>query len=197
MILPGAVPAGKRPALATETSAAMLSPIRLAYRAAAAAAMLLLGGCVTLMDELDAGTPVAEIRQRYGDPTLECPLPEGGKRFIWSRQPLGQYAWGVDEGADGKTGEVRPLLTDANFARLSAGYWPAERVRCEFGPPANVREIGMSAVRQKVWDYRYKDRAGQPSIMSVFMGPQGDVVRRHESGPDPMYDTNANPGEGE
>lgn len=175
----------------------MTHTLRLLPRAGLLAAALSLGGCVTLMDEIEPGTPVAEIQQRYGDPTMQCPLPDGAKRLIWSRQPLGQHAWGVDVAADGKTGEVRPLLTDANFARLASGYWPAERVRCEFGPAAYVREIGVAAVRQKVWEYRYKSQGSFPVLMGVFMGPDGDVARRFEASPDPMFEVSPNGGDSE
>ncbi|MEI2418395.1 hypothetical protein V8Z80_19620 [Orrella sp. JC864] len=170
--------------------------LHISARAGLLAAASVLAGCVTLMDELEPGTPVAEIQQRYGEPTARCPLPEGaGERLIWSRQPLGQYAWGVDVAPDGKTGAVRSLLTDENFARLSSGYWPAERVRCEFGPPAEIREVGHGQARQTVWNYRYKNRGGWPSLLTVHMGPDGKTARRYESNDDPNAASNG-PGSG-
>ncbi len=174
----------------------MIGTLRVFAPAALVTASALLAGCVTHMDKLDAGTPVAEIQQEYGEPTSRCTLPEGGERLIWSRQPHEPYAWGVVVGTDGKTGQVTQLLTDENFWRLSSGYWPAERVQCEFGPPANVRQIGSSAVRQVVWNYRYKNHAGWPSVMTVYMGPDGKTARRHVSTDDPESTANGPGGDG-
>lgn len=159
--------------------------------AAATLALGVLAGCANI-DTVAPGTPVDAVTQKYGAPTSSCPLPGGGQRLVWSQQPLGQYAWGTNTTADGRVGPIEPILTDEAFHRLDTGEWSAERVRCEFGPPAEVREVGMKSVRQVTWAYRYRESGVWNSLMYLYMGADGTLLNRRHPGPDPMYDDRSN-----
>ncbi|WP_054477606.1 hypothetical protein, partial [Achromobacter sp. 2789STDY5608615] len=107
---------------------------KLARTTLAAAALASLAACANLA-QVAPGTPLADVQAQFGRPNFECPQANGGRRVIWTQQPMGQYAWGANVGADGRVDRVLPLLTDAHFKVLEQGQWSPERVRCEFGPP--------------------------------------------------------------
>jgi len=155
---------------------------------AAAAALLLLAGCGSMTD-IPAGTPIAEVQARYGAPTLECPMPDGGRRLVWSTQPMGQYAWSTTASVDGRVDEVKQALTDEAFRQVEIGTWNAEQLRCHFGPPAESSLVGLPSSRSRVWSYRYRQSGAWNSLMHFYLSEDGRVVRMH-AGPDPMYDPN-------
>lgn len=160
-------------------------PARLVALACLASA---LAACTT-MNEVPPGASYASVISQFGRPNFVCQLPDGRERVVWTQQPMGQFAWGSNLSADGGTVErVEPILTDAYFKRLGEGVWTAERVRCEFGPPAEITEVGLPSVRQVVWAYRYKESGVWNSLMYVYMGREGDRVTRFHPGPDPMYE---------
>ncbi|MBO9354467.1 hypothetical protein GG851_10720 [Bordetella petrii] len=160
---------------------------RLATRAAAVAAVGALAACAN-MTQVPPNTPLADVSAQFGRPNFSCPIAGGGERVIWTQQPLGQFAWGANVGADGRVDQVVPILTDAHFKILATGTWTAEQVRCEFGPPAEISEVGLPSVRQVVWAYRYKQSGVWNSLMYVYLGRDGQRVTRFHPGPDPMYD---------
>ncbi len=161
--------------------------LRLTRCAAALAAAGALAACSNLA-QVPPGTPLADVAAQYGRPNFSCDMAGGGQRVIWTQQPYGQYAWGANVAADGRVDRVLPILTDAHFKLLAKGAWTADQVRCEFGPPAQVDEVGLPSVREVVWSYRYKQSGVWNSLMYVYMGRDGQRVTRFHPGPDPMYD---------
>lgn len=160
---------------------------RSARLALAAAALAGLAACAN-MAQIPPGTPCADVQAQFGRPNFECPQANGGRRVIWTQQPMGQYAWGTNVGADGRVGQVVPLLTDEHFKVLSEGVWGPDRVRCEFGPPAKIEEAGLGEKREVVWSYRYKENGVWNSLMYVYMSRDGSKLTHFHPGPDPMYD---------
>lgn len=158
--------------------------LRVAFGATAA---LVLGGCASMQD-IPPGTPLAEVQARHGAPTLSCPLPDGSRNLVWSSQPMGQYAWSTQVTPDGKVGVIEQILTDAAFRRVETGVWDEDRLRCTFGPPADISTVGMPSVRQTVWSYRYRQDGVWNSLMYVYLSDDGIVQRLHP-GPDPLYET--------
>ena len=143
-----------------------------------------LGGCAQLQSA-KPGTPVADIIKQFGKPTITCRNPDGTERLVWSLQPFGRYAWGTNITKENTIGPVTQVLTDAHFEVLSTGTWSDERVRCEFGPPADIG--GIAKGNEKVWAYRYFESSVWYSLMYVYMGPNGNLANRHNPGPDPAY----------
>ncbi len=140
------------------------------------------------MTEVPPGSPLSQVQAQFGTPNFECPLADGGRRVIWTQQPMGQYAWGTNVSPDGLIDRVLPLLTDAHFKVLETGDWGPERVRCEFGPPARIDQAGLGEKREVVWSYRYRENSAWNSLMYVYMGRDGNKVTHFHPGPDPMYD---------
>ncbi len=144
-------------------------------------------GCTTIEQRLPPGTTGDQIQASMGAPSVVCPLPDGGRRLVWSGQPFRQASWATDVAPDGRSTGVQQILTDANFARLREGTWSAEQVRCTFGPPAIVDAVGVPGHPQRVWSYAYKQDTVWNSRMYVYFDDAGFVTRFHP-GPDPAYD---------
>ncbi|OZI52667.1 hypothetical protein [Bordetella genomosp. 4] len=161
---------------------------RLASRAVALTAALgALSACANLA-QVPPGAPMAEVTSQFGRPNFECTRADGTHRVIWTTQPSGQYAWGTDLTADGRTEQIVPILTDPYFKQHLAQGMTAEQVQCEFGPPADISGVGLPSVRETVWAYRYKQSGVWNSLMYVYMGRDGNSVTRFHPGPDPLYD---------
>lgn len=143
----------------------------------------LVAGCGTMSD-IPPGTPVSQILAKYGEPTVACPKEDGGRHMVWSRQPAGQQAWGAQVDSEGRVEAVQEVLTDEAFNRLAEGRWTQDRVRCEFGPPAEVSQIGLGSARQLVWSYRYRQSKSWDAFMYVYFGHDGAHVTRFHPGPD-------------
>lgn len=153
----------------------------------ALAASLLLAGCANMVT-IPPGTPLAQVEAQFGPPTLQCTNRDGEQRVIWSRQPMGQFAWGTNLNAAGEIQGIVPLLTDEHFQVLRQGTWTPSQVRCEFGPPAIIDSVGLPSVRQIVWSYRYLQDHVWNSLMFVYFGHDGSHVTRFHPGPDPKYE---------
>lgn len=149
-------------------------------------ALGLLGACGTMKD-IPPGTAMAEVQGRYGAPTVECPLPDGTRRAVWSTAPMGQYAWATTITADGRVGQVEQILTDAAFEQVRSGTWDRQRLQCTFGPPAEVSVVGLPSSRHLIWSYRYRQAGAWNSLMHVYLSKDGLVTRVHP-GPDPLFE---------
>ncbi|AEC20429.1 putative lipoprotein [Pusillimonas sp. T7-7] len=147
----------------------------------------LLSACANMADT-PPGTPLHQVEAKFGRANFSCPAENGGQRLIWSQQPYGQYAWGANVNSAGITDRIEPLLTDKHFNVLATGVWTPERVRCEFGPPAEITQVGLPSSIQTVWGYRYKQSGAWNSLMYVYFGTTGQAVTRFHPGPDPMYE---------
>ncbi len=165
---------------------------RLVRAGLAVAALGALAACAN-MNNIPAGTSLAQVEAQFGRPNFSCPDQAGGRHLIWTQQPMGQYAWGTHVDGAGQIGRVTPLLTDAHFRILAKGTWTQDQVRCEFGPPAIIDSVGMPSVSQHVWSYRYRENGVWNSLMYVYFGHDGSHVTRFHPGPDPMYEVHDTP----
>lgn len=152
-----------------------------------ALSLLALNACTTL-SEMPTGTSLNELKQKFGSPTISCPA-QNPNRFVWSMQPMGQKAWGVDTDAQQQLITVAQVLSDKQFAILSEGTWDKTRVLCYFGPPAEKTIIPYYGVNMRVWSYRYKQYSAWDSMMYLYFNEAG-VVKHYSSGPDllPLQD---------
>lgn len=151
------------------------------------AVALLGGGCANMADTIP-GTPISVVEEKFGSPTVTCPLPNGGFRAVWSQQPFGHYAWGTDISPQGNVGSVTQLLDDRVFNQaLKESVWDTNRVNCMFGPPANIDRVGLPGLTKVVWSYRYRQYGVWYSLMYVFFDPATNIVIDHYPGPDPLY----------
>lgn len=142
-----------------------------------------LSACTTLSD-MPTGTPLTELEQKFGRPTVSCPA-QNPNRFIWSMQPMGQRAWAVNTNTQQQLTEVHQVLNDKHFALLSEGTWDKDKVWCYFGPPAEKDLTPYKGVKMRVWSYRYKQNGAWDSMMYVYFDDDG-IVKHHHPGPDPL-----------
>ncbi len=153
-------------------------------------AALALAGCATPSQRMPPGTPATQVMADMGRPSVTCPLPDGGERLVWSGQPFSQASWATNAAPDGSTTGVEQVLTDASFARLRQGQWSADQVRCTFGPPAQIANVGLPRSSQRVWSYAYLQDTVWNSLMHVYFDNAGYVTHFHP-GPDPAYDADS------
>jgi len=143
------------------------------------AAALALVACTTA--SIQPGMTRADVAAKWGQPTRVVPLPTG-ERLQYSYQPWGQQAVMVDLDAAGRVTQVRQVLDEAEFARISTkGDWTRADVEREFGPPAYVGSVAS-------WDgpiLTYRWRGGMiDQLYWVYLDRAG-VVRRAHAGMDP------------
>lgn len=145
--------------------------------------IFVLSACTSLSD-MPTGTSLIDLEQKFGAPSISCPA-ENPNRFVWSMQPMGQKAWGVDINAQQQLTEVAQVLTDQHFALLSKDTWDKNQVLCYFGPPAQKMTLPYYGVNKQVWAYRYKQYNSWDSMMYLYFNDAG-VVEHYSSGPDPL-----------
>ncbi len=151
----------------------------LRHGAATLALTLLLSACAGM--GLQPGMTRAEVLGRWGPPSAVVPLATG-ERLQYSYQPFGQQAVMVDLDGAGRVVQVRQVLNEADFARISTrGDWTAADVEREFGPPASVGRVAS-------WDgpiLTYRWRGGMVDQLFWVYLDQAGVVRRAHAGMDP------------
>lgn len=147
--------------------------------------ILVLSGCASV-SSVQPGTPVSDVIRKYGRPVVTCDQADGSRRMVWTEQPQGETAFALTVGSDKRVGAPEQLLDDNHFALLSNGeVWTPEKLRCQFGPPANITTAGFGHSKQWVWGYRYMQPANFPAMMYIYMGRDGNAMTRYESMPDP------------
>jgi hypothetical protein len=151
---------------------------------AAAFAALLIGGCASHPSYIRAGEDAAAARARVGPPFLVVPQA-AGERWIYPTGPMGQQAYLVEVGGDGRIANVVPALTDERFGLIEKGKWNEARVMREFGPPAETGRLPLK--KQHVWSYRYKQDRVWNSLMHVHFDSAG-IVQEYFPTPDPLFD---------
>lgn len=144
--------------------------------------VLLMTACSTVVD-MPIGSSITQIQQKFGPPSVACPTVNP-TRFVWSSQPLGQYAWGVDIDPQQGLQQATQVLNDQEFTLLNQGEWNQERVLCHFGPPAEKDITPYQGVKMHVWSYRYKQNQVWDSMMYVYFNDAG-IAKHHHPGPDP------------
>jgi hypothetical protein len=139
----------------------------------------LLAGCAGYPGSAQPGESAAQVQARWGAPTAEYMQPGGGKRLEYSGNPWGVFTVMVDVDGAGRVLQSRQVLSSAHFEQLQSGEWNAERVRREFGRPAEITRV--ASWDGPIWTYRYRD--GADLMYHVYFDRQG-IVRRSHGGPD-------------
>ena len=129
------------------------------------------------------GRPRAEVEKGMGKPTEVLPLPDGGTRLVYSRQPAGQQVYHMDFDARQQLVRVDQVLDTAHFFALRNGVDTRDSVRKTFGPPAQVERV--YSFQGDIWTYRFLDN-GFPRRAHVHIDPAG-VVRKTMFTDEAMY----------
>ena len=117
----------------------------------------------------------AQVRQTMGNPAMEFAQPDGGKRLVYPKGPLGTQTYMADVGGDGRMLAVRQVLSDDVFWSIQPGLTEQDVLRM-IGPPGQTMGFPLSG--NYAWDYRYTDTWGYLAIFSVTFNPSGIVVSK-------------------
>ena len=159
--------------------------LRLVTGLSASLSILFVTGCAQV-SSIQPGTAVADVIRKFGRPVVTCAQADGTRRMVWTEQPQGETAFAFVVGTDKRVGAPEQLLSDNRFSMLNNGdVWTAEKIRCQFGPPANITTVGFGSAKQHVWGYRYMQPANFAAMMYIYMGQDGNAMTRYESVPDP------------
>jgi hypothetical protein len=154
--------------------------------AAALALILSLSACAPVIRRTPAaGTPLAEVMAKLGQPNAIYPDPAGGQVLEYRGQPMGQFQYMARIGADGRLISYDQVLTDENFATVEPNHWNRDDVLRHFGRPADVLRSRLHD--GEIWSYRYKEKGVWNSLMNVDFNGRGTVLGVYKS-PDPVLD---------
>ena len=120
------------------------------------------------------GMARAEVEKGMGQPTLTEPLPDGGVRLVYSRQPSGQQVYHMDFDAQQRLVRVGQVLDMNHFYALRNGLDTQSNVYRQFGPPAKVERV--YSFKGDIWTYRFLDN-GNPRRAHIHIDPAGVVQK--------------------
>lgn len=120
------------------------------------------------------GTPAAQILQDMGQPHARVALPDGGERWIYSRQPAGQQVYHMDMDGQQRLLRVEQVLQETHFQRLRPGVDDRQSALNYFAQPALVERVGN--FKGDIWTYRIRENSIDRQA-HVFIDPQGVVQR--------------------
>ena len=149
---------------------------------------LALTGCASFTS-VSPGTNIDTVIRQFGQPAVRCAGPTGHERLIWTSQPMGQTAWATELSTDGRVSGFEQILTDAHFAMLANPTWTKDKIHCEFGPPAEIQDLGLGFHdKHTTWLYRYMQQGTWYAFMAITFGDDGEHVMKFGPVPDPMFD---------
>ncbi|SOY41696.1 putative TRANSMEMBRANE LIPOPROTEIN [Cupriavidus phytorum] len=161
-----------------------------ACRLVLALGVAMLSACATLMPEQEGtrlvGQPQAAVQAMFGPPTDVFPLRDGTTRWIYSKQPMGQYAYGADFDRNGNLTAFRNMLSTPELYKAQVNTWTRRDVAEHFG----MTRLPVSyypRMRNEVWSYRFRHEDVWPSLFHFYFDDAG-VLRRTQITPDPLYD---------
>lgn len=139
----------------------------------AVAVVAVLGACAAPLWQ-KPGTSEQQLLLDLGAPHERVHLPDGGQRWVYSGQPMGQQVFHLLLDAQGVLLRVEQVLTPAHFERLRTGQDTVAAVQQYFGRPALVERV--ASFRGDIWTYRIRDNTIDRQA-HVFIDPQGTVQR--------------------
>ncbi|WP_455280210.1 hypothetical protein [Cupriavidus necator] len=161
-----------------------------ARRLVPALGAVLLSACATLMPVQEGqklvGQPQAAIQAMFGQPTDAFRLPDGTSRWIYSKQPMGQQAYGADFDRNGNLTSFRNVLSTPELYKAQVNAWTKWDVAEHFGVTRLPVEY-FPRMRNEVWSYRFRHEDVWPSLFHFYFDDAG-VLRRTQITPDPLYE---------
>ncbi|RDK09565.1 hypothetical protein [Cupriavidus lacunae] len=161
-----------------------------ARRLTLALGVAMLSACTTLMPAQEGtrlvGQPQAAVQAAFGPPTDVFPLRDGTSRWIYSKQPLGQYAYGADFDPSGNLTAFRNMLSTPELYKAQVNTWTKRDVAEHFGMtrlPVDYYPL----MRREVWSYRFRHEDMWPSLFNFYFDDAG-ILRQTQITPDPLYD---------
>lgn len=119
-------------------------------------------------------TTAQQVREIMGAPTMQWADNDGTQTWEYPRTPEGIVNYMIVIDANQILREVRQVLSDENFARVSAGM-TRDEVRRLLGQPAHEQFFPLS--KETVWDWKTTAVANTPAYFNVYFGADDRVVR--------------------
>lgn len=136
---------------------------------------------------LIAGQTESEVILRLGQPTHV--YPDGTSHLLeYMQGPMGQSTYMARIGPDGNLVSYDQVLTSRVFGTIKVGEADKASVLRTVGAPSMTHFYTLSQL--EAWSYPFKESGVWDSLMSVYFDRSG-IVRKLESGPDPMRDPDA------
>lgn len=146
--------------------------------------LIALAGCGSFAN-VAPGTSLSSVVSQHGQPAVTCAGPNGSKRVVWTEEPSGEQAWAATVDSNNRVSGFTQVLTRENFRVLDQGSWDATKLKCQFGPPANVRQF-PDHPDHEVLEYHYIGAGtGGFMMLSVTIEKGNDQVLGYSTGPDP------------
>jgi outer membrane protein assembly factor BamE (lipoprotein component of BamABCDE complex) len=120
-------------------------------------------------------TTAQELRRIMGAPTTTWSDDDGTQTWEYPRTPEGTANYMIVIDADGLLREVRQVLSDEYFARVSVGMSRAD-VRRLLGQPAH-EQSSYARGGETVWDWKTTAVANTPAFFNVHFDEHGHVRR--------------------
>ena len=115
-----------------------------------------------------------DVEDIMGPPTMEWKDADGSVTWEYPRTPNGVVNYMIVFGPNGVLREVRQVLTEENFAKVSPGM-SREDIRRLLGQPA--KESYFSLKKEYVWDWRKDDPMNMTVYFNVHFDESGRVIR--------------------
>jgi hypothetical protein len=115
-----------------------------------------------------------DVRNRMGRPTREWKDADGTQTWEYPRTPEGIVNYMIVIGPDNVLREVRQVLTEENFGKVTAGM-SKEDVRRLLGQPAH--ELYFPLKKEHVWDWKWKIESSMDIFFNVHFDDDGHVVK--------------------
>jgi hypothetical protein len=130
-----------------------------------------LWGCAAV-SPVTGGMDEAQVQARMGKPETVRKNPDGSNTWEYPTGPLGRQTYMVTLGSDHAVKDVRQVLSDEYFAKVTPGM-SREDVRGLLGKPGEVSTY--PARDEEVWSWRY--HAQNPMFFNVLFDRTAGTVR--------------------
>jgi hypothetical protein len=125
----------------------------------------------------------ADVRAAMGAPDTVWEEDNGARTLEYPKGPAGHRTWMFDIDAGGTLRNYTQVLTEENFATITAGM-TRDAVRRKLGKPRTVVEFPLK--NEAVWDWRYQQTPGTERLFNVhFDRDSGRVTRTSVSDESP------------
>ena len=146
-----------------------------------------LGACAPIVP---GSSREADVLSRYGTPTAQRALADGGKVLDFSGQPLGVENWRFTMSADGTVRSAEQLLDEAHFSRIRQGM-TRDEVIGEIGLSAASETQRYPGLNEEALSWRYMEPGGRRYFFNAHFDASSGRLKHTSRTPDPV-DNNVN-----
>ena len=114
------------------------------------------------------------VQARWGAPRGQYDLPEGGKRLLYTNQPIATETYVFDFDARDRLVRTEQSRTRERFETAGKAQWHQSEVLRNFGLPAGRDKVERTEPAR--WSYRFLDNR-YPRLAVLHFGTTGQVVR--------------------